>query len=121
MTNDDKEYRAAPPPKISPTDARQGERGFPVVIVLVAGLILAAVAWAGVEMWGEHIDPDKSQTASPAPGPAANKVPGSSQPTIDNSSPAGTPTQTVPTDRSENNQRGLNSTPDRPTRDGVQK
>jgi len=43
--------------KIIPTDkARQGSRGRPVLIVLVVGLLLAMGAWAGVEMWGEHID-----------------------------------------------------------------
>jgi hypothetical protein len=119
MTNDTNRPPATPP-VISPTNARQGSRGVPVVVVLVAGLILAAIVWLGVEMWGEHIDPDKSQTASPGPGPATNQVPGSSQPTIDNSTPPGAPTQTAPTDRSENNQRGINSTPDRPARDGVQ-
>lgn len=117
MTNDEQPS----PTVVSPTDARQGNQGFPVVVVLVAGLILAVVAWAGVEMWGQHIEPDKSQTASPAPGPATNKGQGSSQPTIDNSSAPGTSTQTVPTDKTENNQRGLNGTSDQPTRDGVQK
>jgi hypothetical protein len=41
---------------ISTNKARQGGRGRPVLIVLVVGLLLAMGAWAGVEMWGEHID-----------------------------------------------------------------
>ena len=43
--------------KIIPEEkAKQGRFGRPVLIVLICGLILAMVAWAGVEMWGEKID-----------------------------------------------------------------
>lgn len=42
--------------------ARQGRRGGPVLLVLVAALLLAAVAWAIAEFYGEATDPD-GQTA----------------------------------------------------------
>ncbi|WJH41846.1 hypothetical protein N7E02_16525 [Aliirhizobium terrae] len=35
------------------TEARQGRKGTPVLKVLVAALILAALAWGGAEWWGE--------------------------------------------------------------------
>jgi hypothetical protein len=46
-----------PTPKTIPTDkARQGRRGFPVLLVLICALILAALVWFGVEFYGEAID-----------------------------------------------------------------
>lgn len=60
--------------KIVSTDkARQGKRGRQVLIVLVVSLILAAIVWAGVEMFGEAIAPPApddvapSTTSQPAP------------------------------------------------------
>ena len=119
MTNDPSHHHENDAPVLSPVDARQGRRGMPVVFVLVGGLVLAAIVWGGVEMWGEHIDPDKAQTSAPGPGPATNPA-GSAQPTCDNSSSADTSTQTAPTDKSENYQRGINTTPQKPSRNGVQ-
>lgn len=55
---------------------RQGRRGMPVLVVLLTALVLAAVVWIGVEMYGEQIEPApeesiESGTASPpAPPPA---------------------------------------------------
>ena len=40
------------------TEARQGYLGKPVLIVLVCGLLLALVAWAGAELFGESTDND---------------------------------------------------------------
>lgn len=43
--------------KIIPEEkAKQGRRGRPVLVVLVCAILLALVAWAGVEIWGEQID-----------------------------------------------------------------
>ncbi|HVJ69169.1 MAG TPA: hypothetical protein VM510_14375 [Caulifigura sp.] len=43
--------------KIIPEEkAKQARMGRPVLIVLVCGILLAVVAWAGVEIWGERID-----------------------------------------------------------------
>lgn len=50
-----------------PTDeARQGRWGWQVLMVLVGGLLLAMVVWAGVESYGEAIDP---------PAPATEQAP----------------------------------------------
>lgn len=46
------------------TEARQGSYGRPVLMVLVCSLILALLAWGGVEMWGERQDTDTNTTAS---------------------------------------------------------
>jgi len=51
------------------TEARQGSFGRPVLMVLVAGLILAFIAWGAAEYWGESIDVDPKPTASTAPDP----------------------------------------------------
>lgn len=46
-------------PKTVQTDkARQGRRGSPVLLVLVAALVLAAVAWGIAEIFGEATDPE---------------------------------------------------------------
>lgn len=43
---------------IVPTDkARQGRLGWQVLAVLVAGLILAMIAWYAAETYGEATDP----------------------------------------------------------------
>jgi hypothetical protein len=59
------------------TEARQGRKGTPVLKVLVAALILAALAWGGAEWWGEATDPPAEQTATP---PAGEAAPGNSGP-----------------------------------------
>ncbi|WP_367717367.1 hypothetical protein AB2N04_04595 [Nitratireductor sp. GISD-1A_MAKvit] len=37
-------------------NARQGRRGFPVLMVLVFGLLLGALVWWGVEVYGLMLD-----------------------------------------------------------------
>jgi hypothetical protein len=76
-----------------------------IFVILIAALVLAAIGWAGIEMWGQHIDSTGS-VAQPSK--------------IDNSAPAGQPTQSAPTDRSENKQQDIKNTPAQPSRDGVQ-
>lgn len=71
--------------KISATDARQGRRGTQILTVLVIGLLLAGVAWLGVEFYGESID--RSSQAQPA-------ATGQSQPQPDQPSTA--QSQTAP-------------------------
>jgi hypothetical protein len=107
-----KDRQAAP---LSPTEARQGALGKPVLIVLVCALLLAAAGWVGVELWGQHIDPDKSAASAPAPGPSTN----ASAPPA-GTAPGGQTPQPAATDKTENNQIGVKSTPDQPSRDGVQ-
>ncbi|MCO4316291.1 hypothetical protein M8997_003760 [Phyllobacterium sp. 21LDTY02-6] len=43
-------------PVESATDAKQGKRGTPVLMVLVVGLILAMIAWGAAEIFGESTD-----------------------------------------------------------------
>lgn len=46
-------------PRTVGTDkARQGRRGSPVLLVLVAALVLTAVAWGIAEIFGEATDPE---------------------------------------------------------------
>ncbi len=57
--------------KISATDARQGRRGTQVLYVLIFALVLVALAWIGVELYGEAIEggsttaPGAVETAKP--------------------------------------------------------
>jgi len=52
---------------IATEKVRQGRRGSQVLMVLIGGLLLAMVAWAGAELYGEAIDP---------PAPATEQAPG---------------------------------------------
>lgn len=78
---------------MSATEARQGRTGFPVLKVLIAGLVLAMIAWGVAEMWGEASDPPAEQTATP---PAGDTTPATrnAQPTSD---PAEAPAPAPPT------------------------
>lgn len=55
---------------LTPTDARQGAKGMPVLKVLMAGIVLALLAWGGAEWWGAETAPPAEQTATPPAGPA---------------------------------------------------
>lgn len=78
---------------LTPTEARQGALGRPVLYVLVVGLLLAMLAWAAAEFWGMSIDTqtpaDNTQVTAPATEPENivndNPVPGAerqAEPTI---------------------------------------
>jgi hypothetical protein len=60
--------RAAQEQPLTGTEARQGSSGRPVLMVLIAGLVLAAIAWGGAEWWGESTAPPAERTASPPAG-----------------------------------------------------
>lgn len=54
--------------KIIPEEkARQGRRGVRVLLVLGAALVLAMIAWAGAEFYGQSIDnsPPAAETINP--------------------------------------------------------
>ncbi len=72
------------------TDARQGRTGRPVLIVLLAGLALALIAWLGAEMWGESTDAPAENTATP---PAQTNSPTQPDP------PSTGPAVSAPTDQ----------------------
>ncbi len=62
--------------KVEPEKARQGKLGQPVLIVLICGLLLAAIAWFGSEMFGQAIDPqdENAPPASTQTEPAGNSA-----------------------------------------------
>lgn len=81
-----------PEQPMSATEARQGRTGFPVLKVLIAGLVLAVIAWGAAEMFGESTDAPTEQTATP---PAGSTTPDAAdaEPTADPSTaPAPAPT-----------------------------
>lgn len=41
--------------EISPQKARQGRRGTRLLLILIVSIILALLAWWGVEIYGERI------------------------------------------------------------------
>lgn len=87
-------------PKVteSATEARQGSYGKPVFIVLVCGLLLALLAWGGVEFWGETIDRDAKPTASTTSDPVNAQPSGAG--TFDNNSANGSSRPPEAIDRS---------------------
>ncbi len=44
--------------KLTPTEARQGRKGTNVLVILIVALILAAVVWWGVGIYGSAIEPE---------------------------------------------------------------
>ncbi|MDE1994242.1 MAG: hypothetical protein KGI75_17190 [Rhizobiaceae bacterium] len=95
------------------TDARQGARGTGLLTILIAALVLAAIGWAAAEMWGRYLDPNKGVTSSSPAAPSSTTIPPGSV----------TSGQALPpsaTDKSDNNQLGIKSTPAQPSRDGTQ-
>ncbi len=78
-------------------EARQGQLGKPVFIVLISGLILALIAWGGVEIWGESIDKDRP-AASAASDPVKNQPSGAG--TFDDNASDGSSRAPEATDRS---------------------
>lgn len=60
---------------VSTTEARQGRSGRPVLIVLLAGILLALIFWIPAEWWGNSIAPEHPANEPPAttgPSPAEN-------------------------------------------------
>jgi len=80
------------------TEARQGNYGKPVFIVLACGILLALIAWGGVEIWGESIDRDPKPTASTKPDPINAQPSGAG--TFDNNAADGSARPPEATDRS---------------------
>jgi cytoskeletal protein RodZ len=90
----------------TPVEARQGLLGRPVLMVLIGGLVLAALAWAVAGQYGEAIDNDAATTnQQTAPENKAVGTP-TEQKVIDNTPPAGESMQTAPTDRDPTSESG---------------
>lgn len=60
--------------KIEANKARQGPPGRPVLIVLIAALILAAIVWFGVGMFGSAIEPSDPVGGQPTEQPQDSQV-----------------------------------------------
>lgn len=56
---------------IEPEKARQGRNGPRILMVLIGGLVLAMLAWWGVETYGVAIAPDEPAGSAPVDEPAA--------------------------------------------------
>jgi hypothetical protein len=85
----------APEQPMSATEARQGRSGRPVLMVLIAGLVLALLAWGGAEWWGETTAPPAERTATP---PAGDNTPATS-----NAAPSANPAAVPPAASTANN------------------
>ena len=72
--------------KVSATDARQGRPGFPVLKVLVAGIVLAFIAWGVAEIWGQASEPPAEQAATPPAGDTT-PAPQEAEPSADPAAP----------------------------------
>ena len=81
--------------ELTPTEARQGALGRPVLMVLVVGLVLAMLAWGAAEMFGTAIDTqtpaDSTQVTTPATEPASEN-----EAIINDNPPVGDQRQTEP-------------------------
>jgi hypothetical protein len=79
----DRRTRGLQPEQVTPTEARQGFRGKPVLIVLLGGLILAMLVWIPAEWWGNSIAPENPANEPPqqtAPSPAEPSSGGQNMP-----------------------------------------
>ena len=90
---------------LSATQARQGLLGRPVLMVLIGGLVLAMIAWAVAEMFGESTDNDAATQVEDV-APAENEAAPANQGTVDNTPPAGEPAQPAPVDQDPTPQTG---------------
>jgi hypothetical protein len=88
--------------KISGVEARQGPLGRPVLMVLVASLVLALIAWAGAEIFGESTDNDAA-TQIEETTPAAKDT---DQGIVDNAPATGEQMQPAPVDKDPTPQTG---------------
>ncbi|WP_163269914.1 hypothetical protein [Chelativorans alearense] len=52
--------------EVPPKKARQGRRGIPVLVVLVAALILSMIIWGGVEIYGIYLDKTQPVETEPS-------------------------------------------------------
>jgi hypothetical protein len=90
--------------KVSGVAARQGLLGRPVLMVLIGGLVLAVLAWAGAEMFGESTDNDAATQVEEI-APAKESVP-ADQGTVGNTPATGEQIQPAPVDKDPTPQTG---------------
>jgi len=71
----DRHTRGLRPGPVTATEARQGFRGRPVLIILLAGIVLALLVWIPAEWWGNAIapeNPSNQPVQEQAPSPMEN-------------------------------------------------
>lgn len=72
QTTKSKEQSSRNQSGVPATKARQGRLGRRVLLVLVAALVLAAIAWWLAEIYGVAIEPDNPTANKPAPSTQQN-------------------------------------------------
>lgn len=115
----DSANKAAAPNSIRATPAekaRQGPRGRPVLIVLLAGLVFAAIAWTIAGIYGEA-----GKDTAPQNQPAATSTVAPPDDAVVGGMPIGEPTRTAPTDRDPTPESGSGGDPQSITPTGTQK
>jgi cytoskeletal protein RodZ len=55
--------------EVKPTEARQGRKGWQVLVILICALILAGIVWWGVGVYGTAIEPDDPVGGDPIEQP----------------------------------------------------
>ncbi|WFU11451.1 hypothetical protein QA646_23935 (plasmid) [Rhizobium sp. CB3090] len=100
------------PPEIPPK-RRSGMVGTAIIAAIVLLFVIAAIS---SNYWRENPAGTDQQTTSSTTLPGS----GSGAGTVNNTQP-NEQMQPAPADRSENNQRGITSTPSQPSRNGVQR
>lgn len=83
----------------TPVEARQGLLGKPVLMVLIGGLLLAALAWAVAGSYGEAIDDDAATTKKQISTDGDAVATPTEQGVINNTPTNGEKMQPAPTDR----------------------
>ena len=53
------------PEEIPTNKARQGRKGWHLLVILISALVLASIVWAGVEFYGEAIDSSAVDESAP--------------------------------------------------------
>ncbi|WP_275784504.1 hypothetical protein [Pararhizobium gei] len=108
--------------EVNQVEARQGFLGRPVLMVLIAGLVLAAVAGVVAGTYGEATDNDAAEgTHQTGTGESKAVITSQDQPVIDNTPPAGETMQTVPADRDPTSETGTGGASQSVSPAGVEK
>jgi cytoskeletal protein RodZ len=75
--------------EIKPTEARQGRRGWQVLVILICALILVGIVWWGVGIYGTAIEPDEPVGGEPAEQPEEMTPTQPAEPTEPEATPPG--------------------------------
>jgi hypothetical protein len=73
--------------ELKPQEARQGKKGVPVLKVLIIALILAIIAWAGAEFFGQQTAPEEPVGETTIENDASDEAPTGEAPTVEPSTP----------------------------------